>query len=188
MRYYSCWPGDPCGGMQGGSGWALFFRYNPVTDRWTTLPSPFPGGASAPYAGGVISGKFYVMQGWQDYSELSVYDPATNQWTPKNALGLGVLVPQRPCWAASCTSSAATLQPYLGHGGPRQDDCVRSSHRPVDTRSLIARSPHRPCCHHGAAQRASRGSSWLVERYRGTTCSTPRSRRWPRKCIRGTRY
>jgi N-acetylneuraminic acid mutarotase len=68
---------------------ALFLRYNPVTDRWATLPSPFPGGASAPYAGGVIGGKFYVMQGWQEDAQLSVYDPATNQWTPKNALGLG---------------------------------------------------------------------------------------------------
>jgi N-acetylneuraminic acid mutarotase len=69
---------------------ALFFRYNPVTDQWTTLPTPFPEGASSPYAGGVIGGKFYVMQGWQrGYTHLSVYDPATNQWTPKTPLGLG---------------------------------------------------------------------------------------------------
>jgi N-acetylneuraminic acid mutarotase len=69
---------------------AQFFRYNPVTDQWTTLPTPFPEGASSPYAGGVIGGKFYVMQGWQrGYTHLSVYDPATNQWTPKTPLGLG---------------------------------------------------------------------------------------------------
>jgi hypothetical protein len=68
----------------------LFFRYNPVTDRWITLPSPFTeeGYAYSPYAGGVIGGKFYVMAGTAAGSKLSVYDPATNQWTPKNALGL----------------------------------------------------------------------------------------------------
>jgi N-acetylneuraminic acid mutarotase len=69
---------------------ALFFRYNPVTDRWTTLPTPFPGGSQSPYAGGVIGGKFYVMHGWQrGYTQLSVYDPATNKWTPKTPLGMG---------------------------------------------------------------------------------------------------
>ena len=69
---------------------ALFFRYNPATDRWTTLPTPFPGGSQTPYAGGVIGGKFYVMHGWQQgYTELSVYDPATNRWTPRTPLGLG---------------------------------------------------------------------------------------------------
>jgi N-acetylneuraminic acid mutarotase len=66
----------------------LFFRYNPVTDRWATLAPPLPA-AQSPYAGGVIGGKFYVMTGWAEDSRLSVYDPATNQWTPKNALGLG---------------------------------------------------------------------------------------------------
>jgi hypothetical protein len=67
----------------------LFLRYNPATDRWTTLPAPFLGG-QAPYAGGVIGGKFYVMQGYERGStELKVYDPATNKWTPKTPLGLG---------------------------------------------------------------------------------------------------
>lgn len=73
----------------------LFFRYNPVTDRWVTLPSPFPGipgnwstWTESPFSGGVIGGKFYVMTGNGEDSKLSVYDPATNQWTPKNALGL----------------------------------------------------------------------------------------------------
>jgi N-acetylneuraminic acid mutarotase len=71
------------------------FRYNPATDRWVTLPPPFPAASSndpamvSTLAGGVIGGKFYVMGG--DYrfkGRLSVYDPATNQWTAKNALGL----------------------------------------------------------------------------------------------------
>jgi len=40
----------------------------------------------------VIGGKFYVMgeAGGADHSgKLSVYDPATNQWTVKTPLGLG---------------------------------------------------------------------------------------------------
>jgi hypothetical protein len=73
------------------------FRYNPATDRWVTLAPPFPrvaGGKDVAYlAGGVIGGKFYVMGGdlniWTENSgRLSVYDPATNQWTPKTPLGL----------------------------------------------------------------------------------------------------
>jgi N-acetylneuraminic acid mutarotase len=68
----------------------LFFRYNPVTDQWTTLRSPYPYASSAPYAGGVIGGKFYVMSGWgQADADFRVYDPATNKWTPKTPLGLG---------------------------------------------------------------------------------------------------
>ena len=68
---------------------SLFLRYNPVTDQWTNLPAPFLGSQS-PYAGGVIGGKFYVMSGWnQETSVFSVYDPATNTWTPKTPLGRG---------------------------------------------------------------------------------------------------
>jgi N-acetylneuraminic acid mutarotase len=52
-----------------------FFRYNPVTNRWTVLARP-----SGIYAvGGAIGGKFYATGGTQ----LEVYDPATNQWTKK---------------------------------------------------------------------------------------------------------
>jgi N-acetylneuraminic acid mutarotase len=68
----------------------LFFRYNPVTDQWATLPSPYPYASSAPYAGGVIGEKFYVMSGWdRANADFRVYDPATNKWTPKTPLGLG---------------------------------------------------------------------------------------------------
>jgi N-acetylneuraminic acid mutarotase len=70
------------------------FRYNPATDLWVTLAPPFPratGNDSEVYtlAGGVIGGKFYVMGGdFGNNGRLSVYDPATNQWTPKTPLGL----------------------------------------------------------------------------------------------------
>jgi hypothetical protein len=55
------------------------FRYNPVTNTWTTL-------ASAPHfhakgAGGVINGKFYVAGGGGNGSTtLDVYDPLSNKW------------------------------------------------------------------------------------------------------------
>ncbi|HEY9505276.1 MAG TPA: kelch repeat-containing protein [Gemmatimonadales bacterium] len=72
------------------------FRYNPVTDRWVTLAPPFPRAKGGPstsevwtLAGGVIGGKFYVMGGdFGNNGRLSVYNPATNRWTPKTPLGL----------------------------------------------------------------------------------------------------
>jgi N-acetylneuraminic acid mutarotase len=65
-----------------------FFRYDPVTDHWDTLPSPFGSYVAGPFAGGVIGGKLYVMGGspWGE-GHMAAYDPATKQWTTKNALG-----------------------------------------------------------------------------------------------------
>ena len=67
-----------------------FFRYNPVTDQWTILPSPFGAETRSPYAGGVIGGKFYVMGGSVNTTKawFAVYDPGTNRWTPKTSLDL----------------------------------------------------------------------------------------------------
>lgn len=60
---------------------ALFFRYNPATDRWAVLPRPAGGHDFA--VGGVIEGKFYATGA---RGELEVYDPATNHWTTKAPL------------------------------------------------------------------------------------------------------
>ena len=58
----------------------LFFRYNPATDRWVTLPRPFTDEQTVgPSVGGVIGGKFYVMASLGLQARLAVYDPATNQ-------------------------------------------------------------------------------------------------------------
>ena len=46
----------------------LFFRYNPATDRWVTLPPPFSEPTHGPSIGGVIGGKFYVM-GQSSYTQ-----------------------------------------------------------------------------------------------------------------------
>ena len=53
---------------------SLFFRYDPRTDRWTTLTRPK---GSYRY-GGVVDGRFYAVG-----SHVEVYDPATNEWTSK---------------------------------------------------------------------------------------------------------
>lgn len=85
------WPYLSESGCYGSGVGPAFFRYNPATDRWVTLPSPPWGqGAGSPFQGGVIGGKFYVMGGslYDHSSRLAAYDPATNQWTTKNALGL----------------------------------------------------------------------------------------------------
>ncbi len=81
---------DPWGYEEDCREGARFFRYNPVTDRWTKLPSPWTNGALGPYSGGVIGGKFYVMGGsfytWD--GRFAMYDPATNRWTAKTPLAL----------------------------------------------------------------------------------------------------
>jgi len=69
----------------------LLFRYNPVTNYWVRLRSPFAGVTTfGPLVGGVIGGKFYVM-GTSPYTHeahFEVYDPSTNQWTPRTSLRL----------------------------------------------------------------------------------------------------
>jgi N-acetylneuraminic acid mutarotase len=79
-----------------------FFRYNPGTDTWTTLPSPGSAMGTlfrSPFQGGVIDGKFYVMGAASPYDHdgaFALYDPATNQWT-KLTTGFAL---ERP-WAAT---------------------------------------------------------------------------------------
>ena len=59
-----------------------FYRYDPGTETWTTLPrSPNYHAAGA---AGVIDGKLYVAGGRGPKgltSALDIYDPATNAWT-----------------------------------------------------------------------------------------------------------
>jgi Kelch motif protein/kelch motif-containing protein len=104
-----------------------FFRYNPVTDQWAALPSPetaFGGeGVGRPYTGGIIGGKFYLF-GSSSFDRISgrlaAYDPATNRWTPKNALGLA-----RPGAAAAVLGGKLYII-----GGTRHNDSLDP---PVET-------------------------------------------------------
>ncbi len=61
---------------------AAFYRYDPTTDRWTTIPKP--ANYHAWGMGGTIGGKFYVAGG---SNQLDVYDPATNEWTTRAPMG-----------------------------------------------------------------------------------------------------
>ncbi len=55
----------------------VFYRYDPATDQWDSLPAPYP--RDTPGASGVIGGKFYVVAGYTN--RLDIYDPMTNRWT-----------------------------------------------------------------------------------------------------------
>jgi Kelch motif protein len=56
------------------AGHTYFFRYNPATNKWTTLPSP----GDRYGMGAVLYGKFYLFG-----TQTEAYDPATNAWTRK---------------------------------------------------------------------------------------------------------
>jgi hypothetical protein len=67
-----------------------FWRYDPINDEWTELPSmPFPRYGPIMQA---VGGKLYVMGGQSSHGndELSmmIFDPKTNEWTSK-AYALG---------------------------------------------------------------------------------------------------
>ena len=76
-----------------------FFRYDPATDHWSTLP--IPPGYHAMGFGGVIGGKLYVAGGISS-KQLDVYDPITNKWTTKAPLG-------SPRWDGAGTVSSGKL-------------------------------------------------------------------------------
>jgi len=88
---------------------ARFFRYNPATDRWVTLPRPHN---SYEYGtGGVLDGKFYVTAGLS----LEMYDPATNQWTVKAP------PPSPTHWGAAGAVQYAKLYVFGGFSGWNPD-------------------------------------------------------------------
>lgn len=62
---------------------AGFYRYDPVTNQWSTLGTPPSHHRQG--MGGTIGGKFYVAGGTHN-NLLDVYDPATSEWTSKTSM------------------------------------------------------------------------------------------------------
>ncbi len=81
-----------------------FYRYDPRTDEWASLPLPVDGanGSHQYGVGGVIDDKLYVVGGLSSH-QLDMYDPASNRWTtvtttlPIRSGGAG------RCWIGSYT-------------------------------------------------------------------------------------
>jgi N-acetylneuraminic acid mutarotase len=90
------------------------YRYDPVANSWVTRKS-------APHyhrsgAGGVITGKFYVVGGFDSKGNATrnfdVYNPATDSWStlallPKPLIGLKASVLQNKLYVASTTAMYA---------------------------------------------------------------------------------
>jgi N-acetylneuraminic acid mutarotase len=82
----SCFASLDCGGLEIP---IAFYRYNPVSDRWTTLPNP-PSTFNSSFnsKAAVVAGKLYLFGGG-DRKQIGVYDPATNQWTTRAPIPFG---------------------------------------------------------------------------------------------------
>ncbi|MFZ0749514.1 MAG: protein kinase, partial [Pyrinomonadaceae bacterium] len=81
-------PCPPC------SGYDKLEIYDPVTDTWETAKAPLPTAHTSP-GGAALDGKFYVVGGVLTPGEelvnpqrLAMYDPATDKWSLKAALGI----------------------------------------------------------------------------------------------------
>jgi len=98
-----------------------FLRYDPATNKWTTLPSP----AHAYFMGGVLYGKLYLVG-----NHTEAYDPATNKWTakaPPPSDGLNI-------WGSAVPAQAKL---YV-FGGSRT-----LVYAPLSDRWTVRLSPHR---------------------------------------------
>ncbi len=121
-----------------------FYRYDPATDRWTTLarPSGYHSGGAA----GVIGGKFYVAGGSSVGTEVEAYDPATNTWTSRAPLG-------SPRWSVAgavaggklfvlggvrADPAGATLVPTVGVYDPATDTWTHRAPMPISLADFAA--------------------------------------------------
>ena len=113
---------------------ARFFRYNPATDRWVTLPRPHNSYENG--TGGVLDDRFYVTAG----SNLEMYDPATNQWTVKAS------PPSPTHWGAAGAVQSAKLYVFGGFAGWNPTGPEARSARPASiTRRRIPGRQGHPC-------------------------------------------
>jgi N-acetylneuraminic acid mutarotase len=88
-----------CGNSQRGTLW----RYNPSTDRWTQ-ESRIPNGNTYLPQGGIIGGKFYVIDG--DSQATDIYNLSTKVWTAG---------PPRPTLRCIATSTTFQAKVYVAN-------------------------------------------------------------------------
>jgi N-acetylneuraminic acid mutarotase len=78
-----CDGGHDCGTFTN----VFFGRYDPPSNTWSSLPLPPSGTGHVGGGSAVIGGRFYVVGG-DGGPTVEVYDPATNKWSTRAALGL----------------------------------------------------------------------------------------------------
>lgn len=91
-----------------------FFRYNRLTDRWTTLAPPLSDHTLG--EGAAVAGKFYLVgtrSGAITQDLLEAYDPATNTWTFRAPM---------PQPSGQVMSSAVLNGKLYVAGGVKEDD------------------------------------------------------------------
>jgi N-acetylneuraminic acid mutarotase len=137
----------------------VFYRYNPVTDHWSSLPAPpsrvIDGVAS------VIGGKLYVVGGFS--GTVDVFNPVTNQWISKTSTA-GQQV------GAQAFGAAVGGKLYvMGGWEPGSNISTRwnSAYDPV-TDSWTSRAPLPSARHALAANRVVRNGQARIEVVGGT--------------------
>jgi N-acetylneuraminic acid mutarotase len=124
--FEDCWPFVP----------EAFYRYDPATDRWTTLPLPAEYHMAA--ASGVIGGKLYVAGGSLT-SSVEVYDPATSRWSFRAPMGsprwgtAGVVLGGKlyVLGGARSDSTGTALVPVVGVYDPASDTWTHRARMPL---------------------------------------------------------
>ena len=115
------------------------FRYNPVPDKWVTLPwcpNFHVAGMS-----GVINGKLYVVGG--STNKLDIYDPATNLWSsgaplPTPRSGAGAAVVGGKLYVIGGFSDAAGVTDEVLAYNPVTDRWTTKAHLPLARNFLAA--------------------------------------------------
>ncbi len=116
----------------------LLYRYDPVTDKWITLPpAPHPHEGAV---GGVIRGKLYVAGG-SIGTVLDVYSPSTNSWRtlaplPAALYGGAGAIQDGKLWVFGFSASNAGSRTFVYD--PRTDRWATKASIPVGGASAAA--------------------------------------------------
>ena len=171
-----CDGGHDCGTFTN----VFFGRYDPASNTWTSLPLPPSGTGHVGGGSAVIGGKFYVVGG-DGGPAVEVYDPATNQWSTRAALGLNRTErPPRPS-PPSCISSRGRGRTATVPGPPWERP-ASTTPRPTPGPTWLPRHARgTSSARAGSSWTASLASRWWAERGPATTFSTSRNPTRPRR-------